>query len=399
MTNPFDPAVRLDPYPVYAAMRAQAPAQRVPLPGGRSLWMVTRYADVELALRDPRLGKDMRRAVPQDQRLPLPDVARPLVEHLLSIDPPDHTRLRALVAQAFTPRLVEGQRERVQRIADELLDAVAPRGSMDLIDEYAFPLPIRVITHLLGVPETDADRFRGWSSTVVSVELVNLGTELREDLLTAIGAFREYLLALFERKRREPGDDLVSGLVRAEDERGALTEDELVALVFLLLVAGHETTVNLIGNGVLALLRHPDQLALVRDDPALLGPAVEELLRYDGPVETSTMRYALEDVQIAGQVIPRGDSVLVVLGSANRDEARFPDPDRLDVTRRDHRHLAFGKGIHYCLGAPLARLEGTIAIGTLLRRFPTLKVAADPATLEIRPSFLIRGLAALPVAW
>lgn len=270
---------------------------------------------------------------------------------------------------------------------------------MDLLDDYAFPLPIRVITHLLGVPEEDADRFRVWSSAVVSIELVTLGMGIAQDKLAAMGEFRDYLLALFDRKRRAPGDDLVTGLVRAEDERGALTEDELVAMVFLLLVAGHETTVNLLGNGVLALLRHPDQLARVRDDPALVGPAVEELLRYDGPVETSTMRYALEDVELAGTTIPRGDGVLVVLASANRDAAQFPDPDRLDVTRSDNRHLAFGKGLHYCLGAPLARMEATIALTTLLRRLPTLRLAADPATLQIRPSFLIRGLQALPVAW
>jgi len=399
MLNPFDEAVRLDPYPVYAQMRADVPAQRVPLPGGRGLWLVTRYADVERALRHPALGKNVRRALAAEDLPPLPDAARPLVEHMLSQDPPDHTRLRALVSQAFTPRLIEGRRDRIQAIADDLLDAVAPRGAMDLLDDYAFPLPIRVITNLLGVPEEDADRFRAWSAAVVSIELATLGLGIAADKVTAMGEFRDYLLALFDRKRRAPGDDLVTGLVRAEDERGALTEDELVAMVFLLLVAGHETTVNLIGNGVLALLRHPDQLALVRDDPALIQPAVEELLRYDGPVETSTMRYALEDLELAGAAIAKGDAVLVVLASANRDGAQFPDPDRLDVTRPDNRHLAFGKGLHYCLGAPLARMEATIALATLLRRLPGLRLAADPATLSIRPSFLIRGLHALPVAW
>jgi cytochrome P450 len=396
LLNPFDPAAREDPYAVYARMREQVPVWRVPAGGQHGFWVLTRYADVEKALRDPRMGKDPRNALPPEQIPPSHPIAAPLTQHMLAFDPPDHTRLRALVALAFTPRLIEGQRERVERIAEELIDAVEPHGRMDLIDAYAFPLPIRVITHLLGVPESDADRFRAWSNTVVSLQE---GSGGRDDLLGALTAFRAYLLDLFAAKRRAPGDDLVSGLLRAEEEGDALSEDELIAMVFLLLIAGHETTVNLIGNGVLALMTNPEQREALQDDPSLLRPAIEELLRYDPPVETSTLRYVLEDMEIGGQQLRRGDSVLVVIASANRDEAQFPAADELDLGRPDNRHVAFGKGIHYCLGAPLARMEGAIAISTLLRRLPTLHLATDPTTLEHRPSFLIRGLKTLPVAW
>jgi cytochrome P450 len=303
--------------------------------------------------------------------------------------------LRALVSKAFTPRLIERMRPRVQAIADGLLDAVQDRGGMDLIDGYAFPLPITVIAELLGVPAEDRNNFREWSDAAVSG---NASQEyLEEILIPHMQAFTDYLRALFEEKHANPRDDLVSALVQAEEAGDKLSEDELLGMVFLLLVAGHETTVNLIGNGVLALLQHPDQLRKLKDDPSLIKPAVEELLRYDGPVETSTERFAREDVDMGRTVIPRGEMVLVVLAAADHDPERFSDPDNLDITRTDNRHLAFGKGVHHCLGAPLARMEGQIAISTLLRRMPNLRLKGSPESLSWRPGMILRGLRGLPV--
>jgi cytochrome P450 len=324
-------------------------------------------------------------------------VMKPLSQNMLDTDPPDHERLRALVSKAFTPRLIERLRPRVQAISDGLLDAVQDRGEMDLIDDYAFPLPITVIAELLGVPAEDRNNFREWSDAAVSG---NASQEYMEQILIPhMQAFTDYLRALFEEKRSNPKDDLVSALVRAEEAGDRLSEDELLGMVFLLLVAGHETTVNLIGNGVLALLQHPDQLRKLKEDPSLIKPAVEELLRYDGPVETSTERFAREDVEIGDQVIPRGEMVLVVLAAADHDPERFSDPDELDITRTDNRHLAFGKGIHHCLGAPLARMEGQIAISTLLRRMPNLRLEGSPESLSWRPGMILRGLRGLPVAF
>jgi cytochrome P450 len=286
-------------------------------------------------------------------------------------------------------------RPRVQAIADGLLDAVQDRGGMDLIDDYAFPLPITVIAELLGVPAEDRNNFREWSDAAVSG---NASQEyLEEILIPHMQAFTDYLRALFEEKHANPRDDLVSALVQAEEAGDKLSEDELLGMVFLLLVAGHETTVNLIGNGVLALLQHPDQLRKLKDDPSLIKPAVEELLRYDGPVETSTERFAREDVDMGRTVIPRGEMVLVVLAAADHDPERFSDPDNLDITRTDNRHLAFGKGVHHCLGAPLARMEGQIAISTLLRRMPNLRLKEPPESLSWRPGMILRGLRGLPV--
>jgi len=400
LMEPFGAATKSNPYPIYAHLRAHRPVHRLPLPDGRGLWLITRYDDVERALRNPRLVKNPRNALDLDQLPLFPDEARPMLEHMLSADPPVHTRLRALVHKAFTPRLVERLRPRVQQIADKLLDSVQHQGEagkMDLIDDYAFPLPIIVITELLGVPSKDGAKFRAWSNAVVGVEVAGDCELFPEPRRAALTNFAAYLRSLFEEKRANPKDDLVSALLLAEEEGDTLSEGELVAMVFLLLIAGHETTVNLIGNGVLALLRHPDQLRKLRDDLTLIGPAVEELLRYDGPVETSTFRYAAEDITIDGVTIHKGDTVLVVLASANRDAARFADADQLNITRADNRHLAFGKGIHFCLGAPLARMEGQIAIGTLIRRMPALQSAVPLDQLEWRPGTLIRGLRAFPV--
>ena len=394
----FDPAFKADPYPTYARLRSSAPVYRAALPDGRGVWLITRYEDVLAVLKDQRFVKDWRGALTPEQLAqvpPIPEVMKPLSQNMLDTDPPDHERLRALVSKAFTPRLIERLRPRVQAISDGLLDAVEDRGEMDLIDDYAFPLPITVIAELLGVPAEDRNNFREWSDAAVSG---NASQEYMEEILIPhMQAFTDYLRALFEEKRANPGDDLVSALVRAEEAGDRLSEDELLGMVFLLLVAGHETTVNLIGNGVLALLQHPDQLRKLKEDPSLIKPAIEELLRYDGPVETSTERFAREDVEIGGQVIPRGEMVLVVLAAADHDPERFSDPDELDITRTDNRHLAFGKGIHHCLGAPLARMEGQIAISTLLRRMPNLRLKGSPESLSWRPGMILRGLRGLPV--
>jgi cytochrome P450 len=394
----FDPAFKADPYPTYARLRSSAPVYRAALPDGRGVWLITRYDDVLAVLKDQRFVKDWRGALTPEQLAqvpPIPEVMKPLSRNMLDTDPPDHERLRALVSKAFTPRLIERLRPRVQAISDGLLDAVQDRGEMDLIDDYAFPLPITVIAELLGVPAEDRNNFREWSDAAVSG---NASQEYMEEILIPhMQAFTDYLRALFEEKRANPGDDLVSALVRAEEAGDRLSEDELLGMVFLLLVAGHETTVNLIGNGVLALLQHPDQLRKLKEDPSLIKPAIEELLRYDGPVETSTERFAREDVEIGDQVIPRGEMVLVVLAAADHDPGRFPDPDELDITRTDNRHLAFGKGIHHCLGAPLARMEGQIAISTLLRRMPNLRLKGSPESLSWRPGMILRGLRGLPV--
>ncbi len=394
----FDPEFKANPYPAYAQLRSDAPVHRVALPNGQGMWLVTRYEDVSAVLRDERFVKDWRNAMTPEQLAqmpPIPEVMRPLSKNMLDTDPPDHERLRALVSKAFTPRLIERMRPRVQAIADALLDAVWDKGEMDLIDDYAFPLPITVIAELLGVPAEDRNEFREWSDAAVSGDTTQEYVE--KILLPHMQAFTGYLRAMFEEKRENPKDDLISALVRAEEAGVKLSEDELLAMVFLLLVAGHETTVNLIGNGVLALLRHPDQLQKLKDDPSLIKPAIEELLRYDGPVETSTERFAREDVRIGGTVISKGEMVTVVIASADHDPERFPDPDALDITRADNKHLAFGKGIHFCLGAPLARMEGQIAIGTLLRRMPELRLADPPGSLTWRPGLVLRGLKGLPV--
>ncbi len=386
--NPFAPEAKPDPYPVFTRLRREAPVHPVPLPDGRRMWVVTRHDDVEAALRDPRLSE----RDPRVDALP-PPMNRIIRHQMLGQDPPDHTRLRRLVSQAFTPKLVASLEPRVQHIADALLDRVQLHGHLDLIDDYAHPLPLTVIAELLGIPDADHGPFRRWSHAAVANEIVAVADWRAE----AMAELADYLEVLFARKRRDPGADLVSGLVHAADGDDRLSDDELMAMVWLLIVAGHETTVNLIGNGLLALLRHPAQLRSLRRGPALLPAAVEELLRYDGPVETSTPRFSTAEVPLPGGTVPADELVLVVLASANRDGARFHDPDVLDVHRADTRHLAFGKGTHYCLGAPLARLEGRVAIGTVLRRLPGLRPAMRLDALQWRPSLLMRGLRSFPV--
>jgi cytochrome P450 len=317
--------------------------------------------------------------------------------HMLNRDGGDHRRLRNLVSKAFTPRMIEQLRPRIQAIADELLDPIVADGEMELVSTFAFPLPITVIAELLGVPLADRDQFREWSDAFVrpaidAAELERFGAQMIE--------FVAYLHALFEERRREPADDLTSALVAVEDGGDTLSEQELSSMVALLIVAGHETTVSLIGNATLALLTHPEQRAAIESDPSLLPRAVEELIRFDGPVERTLNRWAAEDVELRGQAIRRGESVIVILGSADRDPERFEEPDALDLaSRRESRHLGFGRGSHFCLGAPLARLETEIALGRLLRRLPGLRLGISPENLRWRPVPLFRSLVELPVGW
>jgi len=313
---------------------------------------------------------------------------------MLDLDDPDHARLRALVSKAFTPRLIERLRGRIEALCEELLDDMKRKSGTDLVAGYALPLPATVIAELLGVPAEDHARFHRWSNRLVSV---SSGRDMLRALPAAL-AFVRYLHKLVERRRADPQDDLITALIRAEEAGDKLSEDELLAMAFLLLVAGHETTVNLIASGTLALLEHPEQAEVIRHDPSLVKPAVEELLRYTSPVEMATERYAREDVEIRDTTIPRGGLVLAVLGSANRDERHFEDPDALDLARDPNRHLAFGRGgVHHCLGAPLARMEGQIALNALLRRFPAARLAMAPETLRWRRGLFLRGLERLPL--
>ena len=381
----------------YRRMREESPVCPVTLPDGRRVWLITRYDDVLAALRDPRFVKDPLNAVLQDERPKppwIPKFARPLARNMLDVDPPDHTRLRALVQRAFTPRIVEGLRSGIQALADELVEKLRGRRRFDLISEYALPIPTTVIAGLLGVPVRDRRRFHRWSTAIVASDPT--GWRMIR-AVPHVAAFLRYIRRLIRKRRAEPGEDLVSALVAVEEEGARLSEDELVAMVFLLLVAGHETTVNLIGNGTLTLLRHPGQMDRLRRQPELAVPGVEELLRYDGPLETATERYAREDVAIGGSTIPRGSLTYAVLASANRDERQFPDPETVDLTREPNRHLAFGFGIHFCLGAPLARLEAQIAIRALAERLPSLRLAVDPQELRWRRGLVLRGLRTLPL--
>jgi cytochrome P450 len=376
-----------DPYPVYAKLRTQGPLHHVRTPYGGELWLVVGHEEARAALSDPRLVKNFRLMGWDSYEEELLGV------HMLNSDPPDHTRLRKLVAREFTMRRVEALGPRVQRITDELLDAMlaAPDGRADLVDALAYPLPITVICELLGVPDLDRAAFRTWSNEAVA-------PTTPEAERAAFVELSAYLNELIEDKRCSPGDDLMSALIRTTAEDGdRLSRSELTGMAFLLLIAGHETTVNLISNGVRALLDHPDQLAALRADMSLLDGAVEEMLRYDGPVETSTYRFTAEPVDIAGAVIPPREVVLVALASADRDPLRFDDPDRFDIRRDPRGHLAFGHGLHYCLGAPLARMEGRIVVRSLLERTAALELDIDPARLDWLPGLLMRGVRDLPV--
>ena len=379
-----------DPYPVYARLRARGPVHRVRIPEGAEAWLVVGYEAGRALLADQRLSKDWGNASPS---LGVRKVS--VGTSMLGSDAPVHTRLRKLVAREFTPGRMARLAPRVQEMTDALLDAMTdgPVRSADLVTALSVPLPMAVICELLGVPSLDRPAFREWSDAAVS----SLDAEARGRAKAAMTA---YLTGLIAEKRETPGDDLMSALIRTSDDGDQLSADELIGMAWLLLVAGHETTVNLISNGVLSLLTHPGQLAALRADFGLIDNAVEETLRYEGPVETPTYRFTTEPLDVAGTVIPGGgELVLVAMADCDRDPARYPDGDRFDLTRDARGHVAFGHGIHYCLGAPLARIEARVAIRSLLERCPGLRLDTDPAELSWRTGMLIRGPLSLPVAW
>jgi hypothetical protein len=396
--NPLSPEFIRDPYPHYARLRSTDPVHITPF----GSYLASRHAEASLVLRDKRFGKDFiertkRRYGPQIMDEP---VFRSMSHWMLQQDPPDHTRLRGLVVKAFTARRVEDMRPRIQQIVDETLDRIAAQGHMDLIEDYAFRLPVTIICDMLGIPEDHREVF--YASSRDGGRLLDpvpmTPAEIQQGNANNMMA-QMYFQQLFELRRKNPGDDLTTQLVQAEEEGSKLSNEELTANIILLFGAGHETTVNLIGNGLLALHRHPDQLALLKANPALITNAIEEFLRYDSSVQM-TGRVALEDIDdLGGRKIPKGESVLCLLGSANRDPAVYPDrPDRLDITRPNVRPLSFGGGIHFCLGAQLARIEAEVAIATLLRRLPELRLD-DAENPEWRPTFVLRGLRRLPASW
>jgi cytochrome P450 len=396
--NPLSPEFIRDPYPYYERLRTADPVHVTPF----GSYLASRHAEVSVVMRDKRFGKDhvermKRRYGPDVMKEP---VIRSMCHWMLHRDPPDHTRLRGLVVKAFTARRVEDMRPRVQQVVDRTLDAIEAQGHMDLIEDFAFRLPVTIICDMLGIPEDHREIF--YKSSREGGRLLDpvpMSKAEIEQANAANLASEMYFQQLFELRRKNPGDDLTSELLLAEEDGSKLTHEELTANIILLFGAGHETTVNLIGNGLLALHRNPDQLALLKAKPELLPNAIEEFLRYDSSVQL-TGRVALEDIEdLGGKRIPKGEAVLCLLGSANRDPAVYPDrPDQLDIARPNVRPLSFGGGIHYCLGAQLARIEAEVAIGTLLRRLPDLRLN-DAENPEWRPTFVLRGLKRLPASW
>jgi cytochrome P450 len=393
--NPFEPGFFDDPYPQYAALRAHDPVHRSPL----EVWVLFRYDDIVGVLRNSSLSVQVDNATPTARMQMFAEQAPEERERgahsILNVDPPDHTRLRRLVSKAFTPKMVHELRPRIEALVDEAVDTLAARGEADVISDLAFPLPFTVISEMLGMPDGNRDEVRGWSHTLTKTLDPILSPEEVQAALAAADNMQAHVQDMLAWKRDHPADDLLTGLLAAEDEGDRLSEIELLDQVLLLYVAGHETTVNLIGNATLALLRHPDQLARLRADPELDGGAVEELLRYDSPVQFSR-RITIADLDVDGTTIPAGTFTLTCLGSANHDEARWgPTADELDITRADAgQHMSFGNGIHHCLGSSLARTEAQVAIGALVRRFPDLALAGEP---ERNGRVVLRGLESLPV--
>jgi len=393
--NPFLPEFRTDPYRVYHSLRRSEPVYFSPMLRG---WILTRYADIAAVLHDPRFSVNRQQAnlfkrLRLLESLP-PDFSTAITRNLLMLDPPDHTRLRRLVNKAFTPRRVEALRPRIQTIVDELLTGLMETRETELIHDFAYPLPVIVIAEMLGVPAADRTRFKQWSDELVALLDPLQAENGLQGTQRAFDEFCAYFREIFKARRQQPQDDLVSALVAVEEQGDTLKEAELLSLCMLILGAGHETTTNLIGNAVLALLRHPDERRRLVDDPALMPTAIDEFLRYDSPIQ-ATDRVALQDCQIDGHQVRTGELVGLLLGAANRDPQQFPDPDRLDVGRRANDHLAFSHGTHFCLGASLARAEAEIALSALLQRFPHFDGAAQPPGWK--RSLILRGPTALPL--
>ncbi|MEU2831099.1 cytochrome P450 [Streptomyces lavendulae] len=391
LPQPFGEPFARDPHAVYATLRAAGPVHRVALPDGSPVWLVVREADVRAGLSDQRLSVDKKHSATGFSGFSLPPA---LDANLLNVGPEDHLRLRGLVARGFTPRHVDRLRDTVRAAVEERTGHLARRldggGEADLVAEFARPLPLRVIGALLDVPSGDRERFSGWISTMLT-------PGSREELVRAIGEVHRFLAGLVAERRARPGDDVLSDLITARDEGDRLTEEELVSLAFLILGAGSENVQHVISAGVLTLLDHPEQLARLRAEPARMADAVEELLRYTSPNQTAIRRFPTEPVEIGGVRIPAGDTVLFALASAHRDPDRYPDPDRFDIDRADKAHLALGHGMHYCLGAPLARLQLTLALGAVVDRFPGLRPARRADGLRWHSTFRFRALRELPV--
>jgi cytochrome P450 len=397
--DPRKPEIMADPYPAFAEMRAQNPVAWSPILKG---WLLTRYSDVRAALFDTRLSADritpFMESLPPARRVALSGLERILTRWAVFVDPPAHTRLRGLMNTAFTPRAIESLQPRIQAIVDRLIDAVMPAGRMDLIADFAYPLPATVIAGMLGVPDEDVERFKSWSDNLAAFVGGAQATPSKyERAAYGLSEMDAYFRAIVrDRRGGKARDDIIGGLVAAEEDGRALSEDELVATAVLILFAGHETTANLIGNGLLALLKHPGEIARLRAQPQLAATAIEELLRYDSPAASVT-RVAKQTVEYGGRRIAAGDRLFLMINSANRDGEQFPDPDRLDVGRADNRHIAFGYGPHYCIGAPLARLEGQIAFTRLLARLGD--IALEEAPLEWSDNLVLRGAKAIPLCF
>ncbi|WP_030245706.1 cytochrome P450 [Streptomyces sp. NRRL S-455] len=394
--DPWDPAFLADPYPAYAELRAQG---RVHYYEPTNQWLVPHHADVSALLRDRRLGRTYQHRFTHEEfgRTAPPPEHEPfhtLNDHgMLDLEPPDHTRIRRLVSKAFTPRTVERLKPYVRGLADELASKLVSAGGGDLLKDLAEPLPVAVIAEMLGIPESDRAPLRPWSADICGMYELNPSGETAAKAVRASVEFSDYLRELIAARRKEPGEDLISGLIAAHDEGDRLTEQEMISTAVLLLNAGHEATVNATVNGWYALFRNPSQLDALRADPTLIPSAIEELMRYDTPLQLFE-RWVLDEIEIAGTTIPRGAEVALLFGSANHDPEVFTDPGRLDLTRTDNPHISFSAGIHYCIGAPLARIELAASMGALLEKAPTLRLAAEP---DRKPNFVIRGLEGLAV--
>ncbi|MFD5946413.1 cytochrome P450 [Streptomyces collinus] len=394
--DPWGPAFLTDPYPVYAELRARG---RVHWFEPTNQWLVPHHADVSALLRDRRLGRTYQHRFSHEEfgRTAPPPEHEPfhtLNDHgMLDLEPPDHTRIRRLVSKAFTPRTVERLKPYVRGLADDLVSALVAKGGGDLLKDVAEPLPVAVIAEMLGIPESDRAPLRPWSADICGMYELKPSEDTAAKAVRASVEFSDYLRELIAARRKEPGEDLISGLIAAHDEGDRLTEQEMISTCVLLLNAGHEATVNATVNGWYALFRNPSQLAALRADHTLVPSAIEELMRYDTPLQLFE-RWVLDEIEIDGTTIPRGAEIAMLFGSANHDPAVFHNPSDLDLTRADNPHISFSAGIHYCIGAPLARIELAASMGALLERAPTLRLAAEPAR---KPNFVIRGLECLTV--
>jgi len=391
--NQWDPAFRANPYPYYKFLYDRPPVMLPRMELLPPTVLVARFHDVQAVLRDHAHFSSVQQFPPGfEPRGPFRGAAT-----MLFADPPVHTRLRKLVSRDFTPRRIREMEPRIREIAAGLLDAVERKGEFDVMADMANVLPVMVIAEMLGVPAEQYATFKRWSDAIIAGDNALPGTEPPAEFFEASNALRDYFTAQIQKRKREPDADLISALVQAHEETDVMTADELIAFVLLLLLAGNETTTNLIGNGLNALMRHPDQLALLRRDFSLLPKAIEEMLRFDGPVQ-STVRFTCENVELGGAQIPANTACFIIVSAANRDPAQFPDPDRFDITRDPNDHIAFGEGIHFCIGSPLAKLEGSIAIGSVLERFPKLRLKNPDTPVNYKGSYFLRGLAALPMA-